>query len=479
MAETHAQWIENEKGVPFCPNHEGEQQHFYCVTCSETVCHNCLVLKHPRPQHEIQELKEITVERKVQMNAKLDQVQAKVKEIDTSQKKIEDVEKQVKAAVETALSGINRRADAIIAKVEAIRTALQERVNEINGENVKTIQDQRNSNSDLKKKLNNIQSASQNIVDTANDYAYMKQHNSLIDKMEKLCITKHETTTSDLACLHFNSGSDSVSPEWFGNVVEGDHREQKLTLLAEFGAFKQAVGVAEIKPGLLAVVDRQSEEVIIYHDNNGKYKRHMCLGDSEDDPNGKLTNPLSVTATCDGKFLVIDDGPVKVFSSTCKYEKTLPISGNRITATPDDRIVIGSRHRRDITVYQSNGKLLKTHKINSDNIQGIGSNDNQIAYTTGSKNKICVIDFETGQELWSLDMTWPLGICYEQRSNGLLTAGGSTKQGNHFIEHRCSTTGRLISRVASGLCNPCTMITTYDGLVLIADLKTVKVYKMK
>ena len=92
--------FKKQKGVPFCANHEGERQHFYCVTCGVTVCNSCLVLKHPQSQHEICELKEITSERKTQMNGNLRKVQTKVGEIDTSQTKLDDVEKRVKAAVE-------------------------------------------------------------------------------------------------------------------------------------------------------------------------------------------------------------------------------------------------------------------------------------------------------------------------------------------------------------------------------------------
>ncbi len=476
MAETYKDWVEKQKGVPFCPHHEGERQHFYCVTCSETVCHNCLVLKHPIPQHKIRELKEIAVERKKQANAKLDQILAKVEEVDIYLKRLYDVEKQVQAAVETALSDIDGRADAIIAQVEATRTAMKGRVNEIRGKHMKTVGDQRNVSTDLKKRLNNVQSDFHDIVDNAANHLYVKQHDSLVDKMEKLCITKHDTGTLDLACLHFNSGSDSVSPEWFGKVVESDHREQKLTLVTEFGAFEQAGSVAKTKTGLLAVVDKL-EEVVIYRDHNGEYKRHMRLGDSDDDPSGKLTNPFKIAVTSDDKFLVSDNGQVKVFSSTCKFEKTLPIGGARIITTPDDRIVISSNIRRDITVYQSNGELLQTHTINSDDIQDIASNGKQIAYTTVNENKVCVIDIESGQELWSLDMTFPLGICYEQRCNSLLVAGGSSIKGNFFIQQRCSITGRLISRVASRLFNPFALTTTHDGLVLVADLGTVKVYK--
>ena len=162
-----------------------------------------------------------------------------------------------------------------------------------------------------------------------------------------------------------------------------------------------------------------------------------------------------------------------------KYERTLPSNGDKITTTPDDMIVVGSQSRGDISVYQSSGELLKTHAIDSNNIQDIASNGKQIAYTTGSEGNVCVIDFESGQTLWTLDMVFPLGVCYAPGSNSLLVAGNAKTRGKFSIEQYCSISGCLISRVASGLFNPFAMNTTRDKKLLVADGKTVKVYQIQ
>ena len=158
------------------------------------------------------------------------------------------------------------------------------------------------------------------MVDAAVDHVYMKHYASLVPMMKK-----HEIPTSDIACLHFNPGSVPVNSAWFGKIVKCDHEACELTLITEFGSFKQAQSVAATQSGLIAVVDYESKEVMVYRDENGEYKRQFCLGGSSDDPNGRLLNPFNIAVTSEDKFLVIDDGSGKVFSSTGQYEQTLPI----------------------------------------------------------------------------------------------------------------------------------------------------------
>ena len=103
----------------------------------------------------------------------------------------------------------------------------------------------------------------------------------------------------------------------------------------------------------------------------------------------------------------------------------------------------------------------------------------QIAFTSYDTDKVCVIDFVTGQTLWTSDMVAPLGICYEPKSNTILVAGGSKYAKECVIEQYCSTTGRLIARLASGLYLPHGMTVTHDSKLVVADMKTVKIYNIQ
>ena len=474
-----AQMKEKHQSVPICQIHEGQRLYFFCVTCGVTICHNCLVRKHPLPQHEIEELKDIIKTRKEEMTAKLDRVNAELQKVDTEEKYLDKIEAKIRSAQIIAERSIDKRAKEIITKVEIKREEMKDRIRKSNEENLKMIQSGKNSAADRGRRLQNVHCASQNAVDNASDHVYMEQHASLVEKMEKLCDAQHELPNLNMSYFRFNKRSDPVNLALFGKIVENDHEARKITLVNEWSLFEQvqtAGSVGVTQSGLLAIVDYESSEVPVYHDDNGEYKRQFSLGDSSDDPNGKVARPLSVAVTSKDRFLVIDSGQVKIFSATGQYEQTLPISGAKITTTPDDMIVVGNKREGDIRVYQSSGELLKTHAISSRHITDITSNGKQIAYTTGREGKVCVLDFESGQTMWTFDMVFPLGICYAPISNSLLVAGDSLVRGNCSITQFCSITGCLIWRLTSGLFNPYVM-TIRDKKLVIADKTTVRVYK--
>ena len=88
MVEIYTDVIEKEKGIPICQAHEGEQQHFFCVTCYTTVCRDCLVIKHPRSEHEVEELKDIVKTWKGEMTKKLDRVNEEVQKNAANEKSL-------------------------------------------------------------------------------------------------------------------------------------------------------------------------------------------------------------------------------------------------------------------------------------------------------------------------------------------------------------------------------------------------------
>ncbi len=203
--------------------------------------------------------------------------------------------------------------------------------------------------------------------------------------MNKLCATDQEMTSPDFVTLQFNPGSGHVTSSWFGEVVFGGYRKCELKLDQEFGAFQKAQGIAATQSGLSAIVDIDSNEVIIYRNVNGEYKRQFSLGSSSDDLDGKITRPFKVAVTPEGKFLVTHQGDiVKVFSSSGRYENTLTGVGDRITTTPDGMIVTGNSKTCIITVHHSHGQLIRKQQVGCEKIQDIASNGKQIAFTTGS-----------------------------------------------------------------------------------------------
>ena len=521
MVDNYVQGGGKRERVPVCPNHEGERQHFFCVTCGITVCRDCLVLEHPQSQHDIKELKVITKTKKEEMKTKMNQVQEEMKRAKEEKQALSEMERKLQAAKETAKKDINKRVQQVITEVEAKKREMVVLVETNYQHNMTTLRKKQNHADDLINRLENVHSTAQNVIDTAADQNLL-QHASLVDQMDNLCLThQSEEPFLDLDSLVFHPGSGLQDMSWFGHVNSYRQNPEaktttpqtesssidmgsvqvnpgsslqntsqvshvganskntcKLKLISEFGEFKRALGVAATRSGLLAVVDYNAKDVSIYRKDNGDFKHQYGLGSSRS--NGNVTSPIAVAVTSDGKFFISDNGVVKVFLPDGTYERSWPksVHASRITTTPDDMIVIGSHKKEVISVHQSNGELIRTHQADCNGIADIASNGKQIAFTTGDKGKVCVIDFVTGQTLWTVDMVCPRSICYEQKSNTLLVAGGSLFPGQHVIQQYCSTTGRLISHLASDLYWPWAMTTTHDNKLVVADRKTVKVYQI-
>ena len=523
MVDNYVQGGGKRERVPVCPNHEGERQHFFCVTCGITVCHNCLVFDHPRPQHDIKELKVIAKTRKEELKTKLKHIQEEMKGRKKEKQELDEIERTLQAAKEKAESGIKKQVQQVMSKVKAKECQMMALVETNYQKNLKTLREKQNHKEDTINQLENVHSTAQSEIDTAADHNLLQRHASLVDQMDSLCLAPQtEMPSLDMDSLIFHPGSGLQDMSWFGHVgayrqpllVKAKTRQTespsmnvdsvrvnpgsslpstsqishagtnskntcKLKLISEFGEFQLAMGVAVTITGLLAVVDYDARDVSIYHKDNGNFKRQYSLGSSQYNEN--VTKPRAVAVTSEGKFFISDFDVVKVFSPDGRYVRSWPKSVNAatITTTPDDMIVIGGSSQKGISVHQSNGELIRTHQADCENIKGIASNGKQIAFTTGWRGKVYVIDFVTGRTLWTVDMECPLGICYEQKSNTLLVAGGSLFSGQHVIQQYCSTTGRLISRLASGLLYPWAMTTTHDNNLVVADENTVKVYQIE
>ena len=507
--------------VPLCPNHEGERQHFFCVTCGITVCHNCLVFDHPRPQHNIKELKVIAKTRKGELKTKMKHIQEEIKGRKKEKQELDEIERTLQAAKEKAETGIKKQVQQVMSKVKAKECQMMALVETNYQKNLTTLRKKQNHTEDTIYQLENVHSTAQSEIDTGADHNLLRRHAPLVNQMDSLCLAPQtEMASLDMDSLIFYPGSGLQDMFWFGHV--GAYRQPplakaktrqteapsmnvdsvrvnpgsslpstsqvghvgtnskntcKLKRISEFGEFRWVMGVAATRTGLLAVVNYDARYVSIYHKDNGNFKRQYRLGSHRN-----VTRPEAVAATSDGKFFISDDGVVKVFSPDGRYERSWrkSVDASRITTTPDDMIVIGDHKKEVISVHQSNGKLIKTHQADCADIVDIASNGRQIAFTTtGYRGKVCVIDFVTGHTLWTVDMEEPRGICYEQKSNTLLVAGGSWYQGENVIQQYCSTTGHLISRLASDLYWPCGMTTTHDSKLVVADENTVKVYQIE
>ena len=184
MAEKYVKGVEKKKGVSMCPRHEGEQQHFFCVTCGITVCRGCLVLDYPRPQHDIKQSKVITKTRKAEIKRKMDHV-------------VGEIKKTKKRKAETKLQGATEKDKRNIKKCVQQGWCDQ-------GQNLTTFHKKQNHTEGTIKRL-------QNVVDTAADHNLIQKHASLVDHIDRLSaqanIHQRKAPSMDMDLIQVNPGS--------------------------------------------------------------------------------------------------------------------------------------------------------------------------------------------------------------------------------------------------------------------------------
>ncbi len=477
MIEEYSTSHNRQNLVPFCPNHKGERQHFFCVTCNVTVCRDCLVLEHMRPQHEIKELKAVVEMRKAELEAKTSQVGEEIQKGKRKLKDLDYAEREMNAAEQQALRDIKKRAHDIIAEVVSKEKEMIKRVKTTYEEHKNIFDEKQNDMKDKVAQLQNVHAATRDLLDTAPDHVCVRKYKTLVGKMDDGLKIKDVVTPDDLGSLHFRAGPGPVNPSWFGDVMIRGNKVCGLKLVQEFGPFECASGVAVNQAGLIAVVDRLDDKVSIHREVGGEYKHQFCLGYSSQMLT--ITKPIRVAVTSQGEFFVtdsrnvVDEFVTKVFSSSGEYKKTVAHVGNRITITSDDMIVTSNSKTGVIAVHQSDGKLIRKHRRASfKNVTDITSNGKQIVFTTyhpdqPENDKLCAVDLVTGQIIWSVNIYMPGGVCYEPTSNTILVGAGPLHRG--VLYQVCSTTGRLISRLEGGFVNPLKLTMTHDNRLLVAD----------
>ena len=201
MVENYVKCVKKKKGVPMCPNHEGERQHLFCVTCGITVCHNCLVLDHARPQHVIKELKVITKTRKAEMKRRMNLTEEEVKK--TKKGELNGMETKLLKSKENP-NNIEKRIQQDWPETQAQGHKLMVSVESDYQQNLTTLGKQQNHTEDT---INWLQS----IVDTAADHSLIQQHTSFVNQKGTLStqanIHQSEAPSMNMDSVGVNAGS--------------------------------------------------------------------------------------------------------------------------------------------------------------------------------------------------------------------------------------------------------------------------------
>ena len=102
LTEKHKQHAEKQQStvaVPYCSEHDGEELHFYCLTCQVTVCQACLVLNHEWPKHKIKSVKDVHQEKMKIMDATVKRNEKLIADFRKSSQHVTDCEQKIHAFI--------------------------------------------------------------------------------------------------------------------------------------------------------------------------------------------------------------------------------------------------------------------------------------------------------------------------------------------------------------------------------------------
>ncbi len=393
----------------------------------------------------------------------------------------EETKKEIQELVEREVREVEKA-------VESVMTQAQEIIGQIRDASRPILSQTQQEITQLKQQIEDIEQ-SQTKLETMADGEFQTQTDALVNQVGRMKLNDSTVGEKEDHCV------SRFVPQnvQLGRLV----KPRKLELVHEFSEFEVPLAVASNSNGILAVYDEESDskQVLTFKYDNGGYKK---LSQS------KILETFDVAVSADDKLLIPKEkGGFDVCSLDGKCQRTVQVTTEQsknvesvsVTTTRDGRILVGSRIDGEggqsniyfITVHDTSGNILKTIPVSLAPLRIADVHGTHVAVTDfGDKHKVCVYDLETGKETLTLDILLPLGICHDEVSNCLLIGrvtelyqNRKPKYGSCVIEQYCSVTGKLVATLAQGLVCPIGMTITHNGMLAVADSKTVKVYTMK
>ena len=263
-------------------------------------------------------------------------------------------------------------------------------------------------------------------------------------------------------------------------------------LVDEFGTFQSASYISTTSNDSIVVIDSLASNVSIYVKQK-KYKRESNIVLS----NCNTTNkPYGVAVTSKGKYVITRETQLEVYKPTGLYESALSIGKEdkdrlktrcvtSVQIMPDDTVLVGDVGNSSLLIISGEGTILKEVNIDIDPFHICIISNTHVAVSNSRKGKVFVVDLETGKIVASFDIPLACAIGYHRPTDSFLigrcterTARGFARPGTGVLEQYCAVTGKLIRRVAGVLYNPQDVVFVSDGLLAVADVETVRIYKL-
>ena len=200
----------------FCKKHEDKTLEYYCETCEDLCCIDCVVLNHQKPDHSCVAVNEVAQKKKETLQSSCTTLDEKVSEGKKALNDICEVMKTLEKNAKTTKDQIKEEKENILKMVEEKlnekEKKMNEEVDEVYGEMHKELSKQHD---EIKEYLDKVQasvSLSKNLLKSGSIEEILSSQKLIDENIEKLTNEKPEDLTS------VNDGVIRYVPGDIGNI---------------------------------------------------------------------------------------------------------------------------------------------------------------------------------------------------------------------------------------------------------------------
>ena len=493
LAEKHDENM--TKKSKSCPQHHISID-YYCEICNVAGCSTCMMKNHQGPNHDNVDIQRVREEQKTEMNVVIERATDNIEECKKTLQQLQTLKTQTEKYLREQRKSIEKQGEEAIMKVhqeckalsDSLQKEEQRRIDHITEEMIRIqtqVQESENALTTVK-----------SIMETSEPHDLVAQHSELQKNVKVFAEnkTKTEIVSNTLVGMSKVVFAKPPAVSVGGRILRV--KKVQCKLMTTFGVFQAALFDTATPSGLLVVSDCVTKQVHIYRrQTNGQYKEQSSISLLS---NYITENPFGVAVMEDGRYLVATGTHVEIHSPSCKYQGVIDIKYadekctrkqgiNNVKMMPDGRVLLSDYQNSLLFVLKENITLLLINLKTSIKPTRITTMPNgRVALSSREEGKVCVMDIESGRELKTFDIPYAVALCYHETTDSFLvgrcaetTERGYAKAGSGVLEQYCATTGGFVCRLASGLYNPQEMTFTSSGELVIADCKTVKIFKIE
>ncbi|XP_022099064.1 E3 ubiquitin-protein ligase TRIM56-like [Acanthaster planci] len=490
-------WIQQTSKVEykFCPQHSGEPISFYCQPCKVLACKDCIDLDHQNPHHNTCSLLEgavlcrrtidklLTVSRQTEAKFKgaweiLNSMKAELTETTNS------LRHEVRDAFKSERDILDEREKEFLTKIDVIEKQREDTVN-THIDRVETILE----------KLWTAFDMAEILMENGNDFHVLSLEPIVCKRLQSLYKMSPELPNSNLTLIDLTE-EQKTDPEEPNSVPQAQAKDMIDTPVWELetslgdrgsgkGQFDWCKGVAASLDSHAVVADWGNDRVQVFDEK----RQFVCVLNSTNHEEGKLSMPHDVACLLDGRFVVIDKSNyAKIYCPKGNFldrfltlsEDDTPMSAVELSCVTVDRrsrILIGDCKRNLITVHYVDGKMIKT-------IPAVGpehittTSKDLLVVSCPRKQKVRVMNHD-GRFIFQIETYGageklkPRGVACDDEDNIYVV---HKERGGEKSVHVFDSNGEYVACVAKNLREPYDVDIAPGGRVIVSDDDALKIF---